>query len=80
MTFWGIFPREVKVIIFAWRGACEVCLKRTSENSELGKLKFLFWVEGSIGGCGRVGVWIRSWGQGVGVWNRSWGQSVWGVD
>ena len=47
-------PQEVKDIIFLWRGACEVrlnpCkmrLKRTSENSE--KLKFSFWVEGTLG-------------------------------
>ena len=52
--FWEFFPREVKNIIFTWRGAREVCLKRTSENSELGKTQILFWVEGSIGGCGRV--------------------------
>ena len=25
--FWEFFPREVKNIIFAWRGAREVCLK-----------------------------------------------------
>ena len=25
--FGKFFPREVKNIIFAWRGACEVCLK-----------------------------------------------------
>ena len=64
-----------------------MCLKRTSENSKLGKTQIFFWVEGSVGGCSRVwgsrldhgagcGVQNRSWGQGVGVWNRSWGQGV----
>ena len=67
MTFLGIFPREVKVIIFAWRGAREVCLKRTSENSELGKTQISF-----LGGGEHWWVW-----QGVGVQIRSRGR-VWG--
>ena len=88
MSFLGIFPHEVKVIIFAWRGAREVCLKQTLENSELGKTQIPFlgggecwWMWPGVGvgirswGQG-VGVWIRSWEQGVRVWIRSWGQGV----
>ena len=67
VTFLGIFPHKVKVIIFAWKGACEVCLKRTSENSELGKTQISFW-----GGGEHWWVW-----QGVGVQIRSRGR-VWG--
>ena len=55
--FREFFPREVKNIIFAWRGACEVCLKRTLENSELGKTQNSFlggrehwWVWQGVGG------------------------------
>ena len=55
--FWEFFPREVKNIIFAWRGAREVCLKQTSENSELGKTQNSF-----LGGGEHWWVW-----QGVGV-------------
>ena len=40
--FWEFFPREVKNIIFAWRGVREVCLKWTSENSELRKTQIFF--------------------------------------
>ena len=47
----------MKNIIFAWRGAREVCLKRTSENSELGKTQISF-----LGGGEHWWVW-----QGVGV-------------
>ena len=64
MTFLGIFPREVKVIIFTWRGAREVCLKRTSENSELGKTQISFLGGGSVGGCSRV--WGSRLDQGAG--------------
>ena len=44
--FWEFFPREVKNIIFVWREAHEVCLKQTSENSELGKTQNSFLVGG----------------------------------
>ena len=49
----------------------EVRLKRTSENSELGKTQISF-----LGGGEHWWVW-----QGVGVWIRSWGR-VWrsGID
>ena len=53
--FLGIFPQEVKDIIFAWRGACEVrlnpCkvrLKQTLENSELGKTQISFLGGGDL--------------------------------
>ena len=78
--FGEFFPREVKNIIFAWRGARGVRLKQTLETSEFGKTQISF-----LGGGERWWVW-----QGVGVWIRSWGQvwrsridhgnRVWGLD
>ena len=55
--FWEFFPCKMKNIIFAWRGAREVCLKWTLENSELGKTQISF-----LGGGEHWWVW-----QGVGV-------------
>ena len=37
--YFGNFPCEVKDIIFAWRGACEVRLKRTSEMEGGGEIE-----------------------------------------
>ena len=72
MTILGIFPRKVKNIIFAWRGArevrlkpCEVRVKQTSENSETQKnsnfffgWRELWWVVVGAGGSdeGRGGL------------------------
>ena len=54
--FRDFFSCKVKNIIFVWRGACEVCLKRTSENSELRKTQISFLGGGGalvgVAGCG----------------------------
>ena len=56
MTFLGIFPREVKDIIFAYArwDLCEVRLKWTLENSELRKSQISF--------LGRGDLWWVGWG------------------
>ena len=60
--FFGNFFHARWKILFSCRGEHARCVwneHRKTQNSK--KLKFLFWVEGSIGGCGGHTRWV-TWG------------------